>query len=278
MGMLRKLFFRLAAEPRLSPLIVGVSGFLHRVGVFFLFASRRLLTTLHSDVHATPQVDFVLGLPGLHQKIANSLRNYRKDPESYKYFYGHPYQALGILSIFGDRMSDRRFDEYELRKFVRQNDSVLDIGCNCGFVSILTSYRIGCRVTGIDINPHMIEIGNHAAEHLNVSNLVSLNTGKIQNYIKENEYDVVFSFATHWTDDRNYRVSIDNHMNKMFSLLKPGGILLFESHCGELGRPEFHMALNEVKDRFEFDGMHKRTDGGSREFYVMRRRAGSMAE
>lgn len=234
------------------------AALLHRIGSYFLARSADVLASApkRANLHGTLQAD-----------IEAVLRRYRADAGTFKYFYGHPYQGLAIAGVFGDRLCDPRFDEYALREHIRPSDRVLDIGCNCGFMAILAAYRIGCRAEGIDINPYMIEIGRLVADHLGVGWLVRLHAGRLQEF-RPDPFDVVMSFATHWTDDENYRVSIREHMERMRSYLKPGGKLVFESHCNDVGQPRFYSALEGCRDLFAWSG-HRLVDGGHRELYVM---------
>jgi hypothetical protein len=117
----------------------------------------------------------------------------------------------------------------------------------------------------------MIEIGQIAADHLHLSDRVHLFATRIEDYQPSSLFDVVMSFATHWTDDENYRVTIRAHMEKMASFLKPSGTLIFETHCNDVGSPEFEAALKEIGDLFQFDGLYKKTDSDTRELYIMKR-------
>lgn len=269
MNILPDFVIRRARDRKHWPLVVRISALLNRIGVYFLSQSRLGLAAIYPDGRFTAQDDFVVGLGALQSKVSGVLARYQSDEKTYKYFYGQPYQGLGIAGIFGDRGTDYRFDDYELRDLVGKDDHLLDIGCNCGFIAVLTTYRTGCRSTGIDINPYMVEIGTLVAQHLRIADLVDLKAGKLQDFAPGPVHDVVLSFATHWTDDQNYRVSVDDHMNRMSSYLKPGGRLIFESHCNDVGNAEFYAALEAVRDRFKFDGIYKKTDAGTRELYVM---------
>jgi SAM-dependent methyltransferase len=262
---------RVAGDRTHWPRFVRFAAAVNRLGLYLTAQSRLLLKTIYPDTDFSPANDFVVGQYALQARVNEVLARYRQDPQAYKYFFGHPYQGLGISGIFGDRISDYRFDDYDLRKFIRETDRVLDIGCNCGFIGIIASYRTGCRATGIDINPYMIEIGRLAAEHLRISDLVELKAGRLQDFTPGPEFDVVLSFATHWTDDNNYRVSIDDHMSRMASYLRSGGKLIFETHCNDVGNAEFYAEIAALKDRFTFEGIYKRTDSGTRELYVMTR-------
>jgi len=210
----------------------------------------------------------------LHKKIKSILKRQKKDYDKYAYFYGHPYQSLGILSIFGERPSEERFDSYGLADVVSKDDYVLDIGCNCGFMSVLTSYRTGARTYGIDINPYMIEIGQECASFLKIDNKVKLDAKRMQDFELSDDgekFTVVYSFATHWTDDENYRVTIQEHLGKIHSLMAKGGTLVFETHCSDVGNPEFYKSMEEMRELFEWDGFME-TDKGERELYYMKKR------
>jgi SAM-dependent methyltransferase len=262
---------RIASDRSHWPQLVRFAARVNRLGLYLTAQSRIMLKTIYADGDYSARNDFVVSQHALQERVGAVLERYRQDASAYKYFYGQPYQGLGIAGVFGDRMSDYRFDDYELRKFIREGDRLLDIGCNCGFIAVIASYRTGCHSTGIDINPYMVEIGKLAAEHLRISHLVDLKAGRLQDFAPGPSFDVVLSFATHWTDDNNYRVSIDDHMSRMAGYLRPGGKLVFETHCNDVGNAEFYAALESVKDRFAFDGLYKRTDNGRRELYVMTR-------
>lgn len=263
---------RLVGDRNQWPRVVRLSALLNRVGLYFLAQARISLRLIYPDGRYGPDHDFLVSQHALQEKVNAVLARYRADEAAFKYFFGQPYQGLGIAGIFGDRLTDYRFDDYELRSFIKPGDRVLDIGCNCGFIGLVASYRTGCQTTGIDINPYMIEIGQLAAGHLRIADLVELRAGRLQDYEPGPVFDVVLSFATHWTDDNNYRVSIDDHMARMASYLKSGGVMIFETHCNDVGNAEFYAAMEGAKRLFAFDGRHKMTDSDTRELYVMRRR------
>ena len=250
--------------------VVREAALSHRQGVLRLAESREKLRKIYP--YMVDEDDSVLQSVLLNQEIDKVLERYRNDEEVYKYFYGYPYQSLNIANVFGDRICDYRFDEYELSKFVSSSDRVLDVGCNCGFMALLASYRTGCSSVGIDVNRYMIEIGQLTSKFLKIDDITELNCQRIQDYHPDILFNVVFSFATHWTDDSNYRVGLRSHLERMVSYLEVGGVLLFESHCNDLESEEFYRVVEESKDIFDFDGCYKKTDSGSREFYVMKKR------
>jgi SAM-dependent methyltransferase len=213
---------------------------------------------------------FEYGLPELHARINAVLERQKADYGNYYYFYGYPYQALGILGVYGERSTEERFEAYGLRDLIKPEDYVLDIGCNCGFMALYTSFRTGCRAEGIDINPYMIEIGNRCADYLRVSDRVCLAATRIQDFAASGEFSVVFSFATHWTDDENYRVPLRQHFERCAGFLAPGGLLVFETHAADVGNAAFYAAIDSVTDLFSVESKRD-TDKGTRHLYVLRR-------
>jgi SAM-dependent methyltransferase len=240
------------------------------IGYRLIWISRSCVRFMNHHVTHTESDWFVHGLPALHQKIRAILKRQRSEYGDYYYFYGHPYQALGILGVYGERSTEERFDTYRLRKLINSEDRVLDIGCNCGFVALYTSYRTGCHAEGIDINPYMIEIGNLCADYLRISDRVVLSATRIQDFPEKPDFTVVFSFATHWTDDENYRVPLREHFERCAGYLAPGGLLIFETHAADVGNAQFYDALSTFTDLFSIEDQWD-TDKGTRHLYLFRR-------
>lgn len=249
--------------------IIVAASHLHRTGIFTIVLARKLvrLTEMHTIDETSDR--FIIELPTLHKKIRHELDLQRQEYESYSYFHGYPYQSLSILQVFGERGTEERFDAYDLATLIKTSDHVLDIGCNCGFMAIYSSFRTGCSADGIDINPYMIRVGQYCAEFLNISQRVKLIAQSFLQYKPERLYSVVLSFATHWTDDQNYRVRLQDHLLRIHAMTEPGGLLIFESHSADVDNPEFYSALEEMRNHFSWDGCRS-VARGTRELYLMR--------
>lgn len=242
---------------------------LHRFALCLRVKSCRLLSGGEKSQQAASYA-FSSNLMTLHNKIYDLLLLQKKDYKHYAYFNGYPYQSLGISNVFGDRGTEERFDAYELSKWINPSDRILGIGCNCGFMSIYTSFRTGCSVEGIDINPYMISIGKEVAAYLKLSDQVKLSTGDFNEFKCAKTYSVIFSFATHWTDDKNYRVSLDEHFYKLHTLLHSNGLLVFESHNNDVGQESFYDSINRSSGLFRIEE-RKILENGCRELYYMRK-------
>jgi SAM-dependent methyltransferase len=261
-----------ALKQVLRHIMVAIASWLHRLGVFMQVSARRLVRLTERHTIDTTSDRFVMELPELHRKVRQELAMQRREYDSYSYFHGYPYQALAILDVFGERGTEERFDAYDLANMVRGEDRLLDIGCNCGFMALYTAFRTGCHADGIDINPYMIRIGQHCTEFLRLQDRVKLVAQPFQDYKPEQAYTVVLSFATHWTDDRNYRVRLQDHLSRIHGMMANGGLLVFESHSADVGNAEFYAALEEMRTHFSWEG-HRLMAKGTRELYLMRRLA-----
>lgn len=250
--------------------MVAVASLMHRAGVSMIVSARKLvrLTEMHTIDQTSDR--FLIELPRLHKKIRQELDLQKQEYDSYSYFHGYPYQSLGILQVFGERGTEERFDAYDLVSLIQKSDYVLDIGCNCGFMAIYSAFRTGCSADGIDINPYMIRVGQYCADYLLMSDRVKLIAQSFLDYKPERLYSVVLSFATHWTDDQNYRVRLQDHFLRIHAMMEPGGLLIFESHSADVGNAEFYAALQEMRCHFSWNGCRSMARG-TRELYLMRR-------
>lgn len=260
------------ANPKRRAFIIKASSTLNRLGIRLMSMSRAPVRLINAHVTEFSSDRYIYDLPGLHAKIRDILSRQKKQYEHYSYFDGQPYQSLAMLGIFGERPSEERFVKYGLSEIIDRQDRILDIGCNCGFMAIVTAYRTGCNAVGIDINPYMIEIGNAVVRYLGLESKVDLRAGRFQDYTSDSKFSVVFSFATHWTDDGNYRVGLSEHFARIAALLNDSGVLVFETHSADVGQKKFYDALQEARSIFEFDGKAGVVENGTREFYVMRKR------
>lgn len=248
----------------------GLGSLLNRFAFRAVGLSRACVRFMNHHVTHEESDWFAYKLPYLHKKIDAVLRRQAQEYGNYYYFYGQPYQALSILGVYGERSTEERFEAYGLRDLIKPTDRVLDIGCNCGFVALYTSFRTGCQADGIDINPYMIEIGNLCAEYLRVDDRVRLTAVRIQDFEAREQYSVLFSFATHWTDDENYRVPLREHFERCAAYLGVGGLLIFETHAADVGNEVFYESIKTFSDLFTIES-RRDTDKGTRHLYLFRR-------
>lgn len=137
-----------------------------------------------------------------------------------------PYQSLEMIGLRGIRPTEYRIREYELRQILKEQDDVLDIGCNSGFLDISIAKEVR-SVTGVEYDGSLVNIANLVADYLGISNCLFYNVDFNQWYRSaDTSYNAIFSFAIHhWLnlDSKEYVTIIDR-------LLRRGGYVCFESH------------------------------------------------
>lgn len=206
----------------------------------------------------------------MHSRINEQLRLQSAEYPKYKYFFGQPYQAMETLAIFGGRNTEDRYREYGLENIVLPGHCLLDIGGSCGFMSVYTSLMRGCEADCVEHNPHMAEIGKAVVEYLGMEGRVNMINADVNEWKPSRMYDVIFSFATHYTDDEGHRPDMNDYIRRLHSYLKEGGTLVFEGHCYDYDNMEFYAKLEKSRDIFSWSGS-KRFPRGKRELFVMRR-------
>lgn len=98
---------------------------------------------------------------------------------------------------------------------------VLDIGCGIGGPAFVLARKYGARVTGIDLEPQLVERARHRAAELGLSRQVEFRTVTPGTFdFPDLSFDVIFtSGALTQTEDKPGIVA------ECFRVLKPGGIL-----------------------------------------------------
>jgi hypothetical protein len=149
-------------------------------------------------------------------------RNWRQS-----YAADYPYQGLEQLGISGVKPTEERLARYDIAEYLCATDSVLDIGSNTGFWALALATRVG-HVDGLEFNPYLVGIANIARAYLGTAN-ASFIPGDFVDFETSKKYDAVCSLANHCTIDGNLSIDFEQYVAKLFSLLKPGGLLFFES-------------------------------------------------
>jgi SAM-dependent methyltransferase len=136
---------------------------------------------------------------------------------------GDFYQSCEELLVRGQRPTEARFRAYGLSTILKSSDRVLDIGCNCGFFSLLAAKHV-LTVDAFDINPAFVSIAKLAQRYLERENCRFL-TSSFDTFSTPEPYDVIFSFAVHhWIG-----LPLPVYAERLRNLLKPGGLVLVES-------------------------------------------------
>ncbi len=139
------------------------------------------------------------------------------------------YQGLDEIEIKGSRSSEKRFEEYNIEKYLSKDKAILDIGSNCGFFSIFIS-RFVKNVVGVEINPYLVSIASDTQKYLNITN-ASFLSSSFEEFQTNKKFDIICSFANDSTIDDNTKFSFKEYIKKIKSLLTSDGLLIFESQA-----------------------------------------------
>lgn len=118
----------------------------------------------------------------------------------------------------------RKTVEYT-KKYLKEEDVVLDFACGTG---IVTTQIASCvqKIRAIDIADEMVQITKTKIEEQNLLNIEVSQTDLFDDCLKPGTYDVVTAYNV-----LLYVENFDEVMNRIKSLLKPGGIFISASDC-----------------------------------------------
>jgi SAM-dependent methyltransferase len=257
MVLLKKVFDKVT-QARLA-MAYNMNRFGHRI-------VHRARKTVRRCLYVSEEDRYSSGLVTLHKKIDIELRRQKKEYKSLRYAYGYPYQGLATLGVIGARSTEDRWDAYGLQAYVTSQDTILDVGANCGFMSLYSVFRTGCRADCIDINPYMLNIGRHCADLLRLDGHMGFIEGDFNDMEIECKYSLVFSFAAHQTEDGQHCPTLRNYFERVHKLLRAGGHLVFETHGYDADNAEFQQSIMSIGDMFALE--EKRSlFHGKRELY-----------
>ena len=194
-------------------------------------------------------MNYLMELEELHLKLKAHLKNQNEKWEHFIYSKQDGfYQGLDKINIKGSRSTEKRFNEYNIGSLFSKNKNVLDIGSNCGFVSLYTSEFVK-SVTGVEINPFLVKISNDTKEFLNIQN-VKFVCSTFEEYNTEEKFDIVYSFANDSTIDDNTTFNFEEYVQKILFLLSSGGLLIFESQALDVLVPNKFQLKLEILEKY----------------------------
>lgn len=83
-------------------------------------------------------INKLITLNQLHEKLQKHLNDQSKNWASFIYAQQKGfYQGFDEIKIDGCRSTEKRFEQYNIEKYLSKQKPALDIGCNCGFFHYL---------------------------------------------------------------------------------------------------------------------------------------------
>lgn len=184
----------------------------------------------------------------LHRRLEKHLNAQRKAWKSHIYTGGYYYQGWDDIGICGIRETNQRFKDYGLSSLLTPKMSVLDIGCNNGFLALMVAQSSG-HVDAIEFNPFLVKIGSDVQKFLGIENIDFI-VGDFAQFNPAKKYDLILSLANHQTGDANLNLAFRSHMERLHGLLNDEGLVVLESHISEARDPEFIVQMKGLSDLF----------------------------
>jgi len=219
-------------------------------------------------------------LCALHQKFRQYLQLQKKNWPFMKYDVGYFYQGWERLKISGIRRTEERFSQYEVEEILRElrkqraQIEVLDVGANVGFFALNLAPYV-THIDAVEVNPYLVKIGEEAARYLGISNVKYHKTDFTQ-FHSDKQYDLIIALACYSTDDSKINIELREYFERLYHLLKSGGVLLFESHNKDVNNPHFFQVIDSLNDLFikrkEKFFKNSILRGGKRYFYVFEKK------
>ena len=186
----------------------------------------------------------------LHNQLQSHLLKQSKEWKSFVYAKENGfYQGFDEIGIKGCRPTEKRFQRYNIEKYLTKEKKVLDIGCNCGFFTLFIS-RYVKDIDGVELNPYLVEIGKDTKTFLKIKN-TNFHDSSFEKFIIKKKYDIIFSLANDETIDGNTKFTFTEYINKIKNLLNPNGFLMFETVSPDTYEPRlFGPKLKIIKKYF----------------------------
>lgn len=118
-----------------------------------------------------------------------------------------------------------QFKNEKIKSVLRPDDTVFDYACGTASMSIEISSKVK-EIHAIDISSKMLEIATQRINGKGINNIKIKKSSLYDFDFAPNSYDVVLAVNIfHFIDD------VDSDLNRMYQLLKPGGLLISETPC-----------------------------------------------
>jgi len=195
------------------------------------------------------RIQFRPGLRMLHKQINRELYNQKLNWNKYIYANNYMYQGWDKIFITGLRSTDSRIQEYKIEKYLNEKSTVLDIGCNTGFVSLALANKVK-KIYAIDHNVHLINIGKIVSNYLGINN-VDFIVGDVFNIKNNVRFDQIWSFASHDTNDKGINIGLPLFFDRLDQLLKDKGTIVFESHEHDIKNNKFIDEMKKITNNFK---------------------------
>jgi SAM-dependent methyltransferase len=218
----------------------------------------------HSKIHRALDALGALVYPSRRahrRRLLQIIARARRDWPSADYGSGYLYQSFPALGLRGFRDTEARVAQMDIGRALAGR-SVLEIGCNSGFLSLSLCAKAR-RYVAFDNNPFLIEMARLTQAELG-DRIAEFRIEAMETFDDPERFDTVLSFANHSTWDGNMTLALETYFARLQALLVPGGALFFESHHPALeNTQQLARTLDVMRGFFAIDEQRLLTKGSA---------------
>lgn len=159
------------------------------------------------------------------KKKLESLKRYKAKSREEKFAGTKFYQSFDKLGIEGTRDTTLRLKVYKIDEFLGKEDQVLNIGSNCGFLDLEIAEMVG-SITSLEHSVKLTTMQKMLANYYNIDNVIVTNQPFTLQTNLCGKYSAIFLLAV----ISHLKIEPSDLVEKVKSLLTPGGKVLLESH------------------------------------------------
>jgi len=149
---------------------------------------------------------------------------------------------------------------------VKDEESVLDVGCGTGLLSLKFLEAAKCTITGVDLSEDMLNIWKEKIDTLDLADRVAIKSGNAANLeFKDSSFEIIASTVTlHHVQDKQPAI------DKIYKLLKPGGrFVMGDLDVDTSGKLDNVQRLRHILDYLKEELSLALADGGVESFSRM---------
>ena len=194
-----------------------------------------------------------------HFSIRRDWVNKPKQYGLWDYFY----QTHPSLNINGVRPTVTRLNNYKIFEHINQDSTILDVGCNTGFISAYLSKYVKA-IDAVEFDKDVISIARRTMEYLSINN-VQLFNEDIKTFKSNKKYDLVMSYAIH----RWVGIELIDYVRLLLSFKDASGFIIIESHPDASDIANLRSALKSLDLKIISNGLTDDHLGYIREFFII---------
>ena len=168
-----------------------------------------------------------------------------------------------IFHSYGTGWVSLSNSDYGIFEYINQDSTILDIGCNTGFISAYLSKYVKA-IDAVEFDTNVFSIASRTMEYFSIKNVQLLNED-IKTFKSNKKYDLVMSYAIH----RWVGMELIDYIQLLLSFKDASGFIIIESHIEESDKVNLRAALNSLDLKIVNNGITDDHLGHIREFFIV---------